>query len=96
VRAEAVSAETHGLQSVRWLPERRSQMLPQRSQYFSSMLWGRRVSNFEVILCLPFLQIESPVGGTVAAAAGDGLPASSAKVPAAGLDYFSKACCLAN
>ncbi len=36
-RSEA-SAFAHGAQCVRWLPERRSQMLPQRSQYFSSML----------------------------------------------------------
>jgi hypothetical protein len=67
-------------------------MLPQRSQYFSSMLCGRDESNFELIVVFTFFQSESPGGGTVAAVAGVDLPASFAKVPATGLDCFSKAC----
>src|SRR5208282_5390731 len=56
----AASAEVHGAQRERWLPERRSQILPQRSQYFSSILCGREDSNFEIIVFLPFFKTKAP------------------------------------
>jgi len=71
-------------------------MLPQRSQYFSSILCGRKDSTFALILFSPFYRNESPGGGKAAEVAGDGLPASAAKMPATGLDFFSKACFPAN
>jgi hypothetical protein len=63
-------------------------MLPQRSQYFSSILCGREDSNFAIIVFYPFFRHESPGDGEVAEFAGDGLPASHAKMPATGLDFF--------
>jgi hypothetical protein len=53
-RRSAVSALAHGAQSVRSLPERRSQMFPQRSQYFSSILLNCKVVDFAFIISSPF------------------------------------------